>query len=55
MVAEGWDKDELTGKTGLNEGKGGAGAATEDPMLWGRAGHLTEEQADVYVSRFSDG
>jgi len=53
MVAEHWDKEMLMGKSGLNAGKGGADAAKEDPMLWGRPGHLTEEQADVY-SKFKD-
>lgn len=51
MVDEQWDKDMLTGKTGPMEGKGGADAVKKDAMLWGRAGHLTEEQADVYVSK----
>mmetsp|Transcript_23769 Transcript_23769/g.35961 ORF Transcript_23769/g.35961 Transcript_23769/m.35961 type:complete len:434 (+) Transcript_23769:175-1476(+) len=48
MVAEQWDKDMLMGKTGPMEGKGMADAVKSDPMLWGRAGHLTEEQADIY-------
>lgn len=53
MVAEQWDKDMLMGKTGPMEGKGGADAVKSDPMLWGRAGHLTEEQADIY-QKFKD-
>jgi hypothetical protein len=45
-----WDADMLMGKTGPEAGKGGANVIKENPMLWGRAGHLTKEQVDCYVS-----
>lgn len=38
------------GTSGPMEGKGGEGVVKDDPMLWGRPGHLSQEQADVYVS-----
>jgi hypothetical protein len=50
MVAEHWDDDMLLGITGPAEGKNGAAAVKDDPMLWGRAGHLTPEQVECYVS-----
>jgi hypothetical protein len=50
MVDEPWDADMLMGTTGPAADKGGAGAVKKDPMLWGRAGHLTQEQVDCYVS-----
>jgi len=48
-MEEVWDKDMLMGKTGPMAGKGGADEVKKDPMLWGRAGYLTEEQTDVYA------
>jgi len=44
-----WDKDMLMGKTGPMIDAGGADEVKKNPMLWGRAGYLTEEQADVYM------
>ena len=50
MVAEHWDSGMLMGVTGPEAGKGGADVVKDNPMLWGRAGHLTQEQVDCYVS-----
>ncbi len=51
MVDEHWDADMLMGTTGPAVDDGGADAVKQDPMLWGRAGHLTPEQVECYVSR----
>jgi len=52
-MQEVWDKDMLMGKTGPMADKGGADEVKKDPMIWGRGGHLTEEQADIYL-KFKD-
>jgi hypothetical protein len=55
-----WSKDRLMGKSVSFKGIGKDGQAATpsthhnkekiDPMLWGRPGHLSEEEADIYVS-----
>jgi len=61
----GWTKEQLTGKHVSfpnNNGGGGGGSGSSpsksgknkiDPMLWGRPGHLSEEEANTYM-RFKD-
>jgi hypothetical protein len=41
-------KDPLSPKAQKRKSKVKAGIV--DPMLWGQPGHLTEDEADVYVS-----
>ena len=60
----GWTKEQLTGKhvSFPNNGAGGGGSSSPsksgkdkiDPMLWGRPGHLSEAEADTYVSRYRE-
>ena len=55
-----WSKDRLMGKSVSFKGIGSDGQAVTpatphgkdkiDPMLWGRPGHLSDEEADIYVS-----
>jgi hypothetical protein len=60
----GWSRDQLMGKSVSFKGiapdgdttapmqKAAHGASKDkiDPMLWGRPGHLSEQEADVFVS-----
>ena len=58
-----WSKDRLMGKSVSFKGIGSDGQAVTpatphgkdkiDPMLWGRPGHLSDEEADIYVSLVS--
>jgi hypothetical protein len=56
-----WSKDRLMGKSVSFKGIAKDGTAVSpsnhshnkdkiDPMLWGRPGHLSDEEADIYVS-----
>lgn len=61
-----WSKDRLMGKSVSFKGFNADGSSTTvtspevqqyhqtkakiDPMLWGRPGHLSEEEAETYVS-----
>ena len=54
----GWTKEQLTGKHVSFPNNGGGSSSPSksgkdkiDPMLWGRPGHLSEAEADTYVSR----
>ena len=52
----GWTREQLMGKHVSFPNGGGASSPSKsgkekiDPMLWGRPGHLSEEEADTYVS-----
>jgi hypothetical protein len=50
IVTNGSSKAPESPKKKNKSKKGGAAAAKLDPMLWGQPGHLTEDEADVYVS-----
>lgn len=66
MADSNWSKDRLMGKNvsfkGVNNisegeattlpanGKNADSKEKIDPMLWGRPGHLTEEETEIYVS-----
>ena len=62
-IPDQWTKEELMGGTKKAEApapvetKGRRSSVRDlgkaDPLLWGLPGHLTEEEADTYVSRLS--
>lgn len=57
-MAEVWSRDQLVGKEVSIEGIGANGSTTTqsrksmavNPLLWGRPGHLSEDEADIFVS-----
>ena len=53
-IIEVWDKAQLMAKNAeaaeAAEGKDKKQKDLDQLMLWGQPGHLTEEEADIYVS-----
>lgn len=51
---QGWTKEQLIGGADSGTAKSAKGKGVEqDPTLWGRPGHLTSEEADIYF-KFKD-